>query len=95
LAVLLPPGKDPGIALRLAALDGWRSAWATLGEQQRRLVTYAWVLAHPAIAGAVKPWRAVRGTMTGVIATLLDLGWAPVAPSRWLAPSRQAYADLA
>jgi len=33
LAVLLPPGKDPGIALRLAILGGWRSAWATLGEQ--------------------------------------------------------------
>ena len=72
--------------MRLAALDAWRSCWAVLDEQQRRLITYAWVLAYPAIAGARHRWRAVRGSMTGVTATLLDLGVAPAAPSRWLAP---------
>ena len=29
-----------------------RAAWNALGEQQRRLVTYAWVVAYPVIAGA-------------------------------------------
>ena len=38
------------------------------------MVTLAWVLAHPAVAFAKARWKAVQGTMTGVIATLLDRG---------------------
>jgi hypothetical protein len=52
------------------------------------------MLAYPAITSARGPWRAIRATMTGVIATLCDLGRAPVAPSRWLSPTRVAYPDI-
>ena len=33
--------------------------------------------------------------MTGVVATLLVLAWAPSAPDRWLAPSKDEHADIA
>ena len=75
-------------------LSAWRSVWVHRRAQQRRLVTLAWVLAHPAVAFARERWSSARGVMPGVVATCF-LGWTPPTPGRWPIPPKERNADVA
>ena len=83
IAVGIGESSDPALVLRLQLFDAWREAWLGFGEQERRLVALAWRAAMPVVARAQSAgrWKTVQGTMTAVIATVLDMAWAPATPT--------------
>ena len=87
---------DPVITLRLQLFEAWRGAWNRFNVQEKRLVSLAWRAALPVVAVAAPSgrWKTVQGTMTATIATVLDMGWAPATPPKWLSQQRDAHADV-
>ena len=65
--------------LRRQLFDAWEEAWSRLSALGKRIVSLAWRAALPVDANAAEAgrWETVQGAMTAVIATALDMGWAP------------------
>ena len=53
-----------------------------------------WPKAVARVAPLQHRWLKVTRSTSATIASLLELGWTPAAPTRWLAPSSNRYFDL-
>ena len=60
----------------------WLGVWDE-NREMHQLVGKAWKRALSALRIARCRWRLVYGTMSSVIATLVDLGWIPHEPHKW------------
>ena len=75
--------SDPGIAIPMALIDAWIDFLVHHPEDYER-AKQTWPLTLKRLRSAKHRWRKVRGAMSAVIATLLDLGWDPVQVNRWI-----------
>ena len=84
---------DPAIRMRLAIVDQWLDLWRS-SEYVRRRVESSWPRIRAKLE-AYTPggrWRFVRGPISGIVVTLLDLGWVPSEPTCWFGPAGDAWA---
>ncbi len=79
---------DPALKMRLKQFSAWMDLWSPAGEQLRSRIRRAWTACRRRLAQTPKAdrWRGVIGPVGATIATLLDIGWNPVAPDFWKAP---------
>jgi hypothetical protein len=78
---------DPGLSTPLAQLGAWFDLWTSAAEPLRARLRRAWLRALPALRPARSRWARVRGPLGATVATLLDLGWRPIAADIWLTPA--------
>ena len=84
LLALAGPGAEPAVTIRQQLVMTWLDMWHRYPHYQHR-----WRRAWPAILErmrAAKPrgrWQVVRGGLSTLIATLLDMQWQPDRPDRW------------
>ncbi len=94
LAWRLDEDCDPAVREPLKQVQLWRRLWDTTPEAERSDLRKAWRRALPKVLLKGVHWGAVSGPMQATIATLGQVGWAPVQPDRWLTEDRTRYADL-
>ena len=78
--------KTLAIQARLCIFSWWLRLWAR-NTDMRQPVQKAWRRVHYKLRGAKSRWGLVRGPMSSVVATLLDLGWIPCEPDTWKSPT--------
>ena len=85
IAIGLPHGSDPAVALRVEVMRCWIDFWASNPHLHEKL-SRTWMKLVPKLASKVTRWRQVGGPVGAAVATLYDLGWRPVAPNGWISP---------
>ena len=73
---------DPFIFGRLQLFKEWLFLVRAMGAQMRA-VTRAWARTVATLRGAPRPWQRVMGTISAVVASLLELGWDPQSLVVW------------
>ncbi len=86
--------SDPAVVEPVGQAALWMRLWGSTKVQERTSIAAAWRSAHLVVLFVGVKWSTVSGPMQATIATLGQLGWAPCSPHQWLAPGRDAYADL-
>ena len=84
LAMMLG-SKDPAVTFAQQQLAEWIRLWIDRPSKRQRLKE-AWDRLAP-VFSALPParrWRLVRGGISATIAVLLQLGWEPQKPHRWV-----------
>ncbi len=94
LAWRLDDDSDPAIREPLKQVQLWRRLWSTTPDADKADLRKAWRRALPKVLLKGVRWGSVSGPMQATIATVGQLGWAPVQPDRWLTEDRTQYADL-
>ncbi len=94
LAWRLGPRADPAITAPVRQARMWIRLWRTTGATERKAIARAWRTAHPRILLQSVRRGLVSGLLQATVATLCQLGWAPISPSKWLTPNRNEMADL-
>ncbi len=94
LAWRLGPRSDPAVTAPVRQVRLWQRLWHSSSGAERREIAKAWRRAHPRMLLHGVKWGCSSGPLQATFATLGQLGWAPVAPNRWLTPDRQTMADL-
>ena len=84
---LILSGWDPFVEIPLRLLMAW--AALMMAEPVRgRQMEQIWAKAVYAVTRrGNKIWQFVKGPITAVVATLLDMGWHEIGPASWLEPS--------
>ncbi len=83
---------DPFVALRGELPQNWVQLWHSSElQEERRAVERAWEKLRANLMAAKSRWGRARGPISAVICTLMDLGWSPVAPSRWVDPDGESF----
>ena len=78
--------QDPAISLRVQLVRAWIDMWTHSPHLHERIVrSWPRVRSHLGF-DASKRWRRVRGPIGALQATLLDVGWLPVAACEWRRP---------
>ena len=73
---------NPAIQPRLCIFSWWLRFWDE-SRQLHQPVRKAWKHVHSTLRFTTCRWRLVRGPMSSVVATLMDLGWIPLEPDKW------------
>ena len=89
IAIGLPPGSDPAIALRVEILKCWIDFWAGNTHLHEELLK-SWMKLVPKLKLKATRWRQVGGPVGAAVATLYDIGWKPVSPNGWIQPDGSA-----
>jgi hypothetical protein len=74
---------DPFQFGRLQLLGEWLATQPDLQDQQKALER-AWGKLVEQLEGSPRRWSMVKGTISAVIATLMDLEWEPRSPTMWV-----------
>ena len=82
IAISFPHDSDPAIKLRRQIIKDWLSLWER-NPSERAAWTLAWQRAMPRLQGS-RRWNLVRGPIGTTICTLIDGGWTPSGPVRWI-----------
>ena len=77
---------DPRVSLPLEQLKAWMGIWTRSNPAAKKRIAKSWSKLHRRVALAKSRWQMVRGPASATIAILLDLGWKPVRPNRWILP---------
>ena len=85
IAIAFPMGTDPAVKVRVEIIGQWLRTWLSSSDDEKLQIRREWPrnihrLNHKA------RWSMVYGPLRAAIATLLDLGWSPVAPDHWKEP---------
>ena len=56
-------------------------------RHDEELAKRAWAVARPRLEASRTRWQRVRGPLTDALATLVDLGWKPEEPAKWVSAS--------
>ena len=86
--IAMGPMADPGVAVPVGVVCTYIARIARRPDLLLR-VEPLWprMLARIHAAGQQHRWQYARGPFTGVICTLLDIGWTPSTPSEWVSPT--------
>ncbi len=74
---------DPAVELRCQQVDAWMKLWRGADPEMRRRIRRFGMSSLPQLAKADDRWSRAKGTITGTICTLLEVGWIHAAPDRW------------
>ena len=77
---------DPRVAIPMEQISAWVGMWDRAAASTRNLIGRMWVKAYRIQAKAKNRWLMVRGPISATIASLIDLGFKPVSPTRWVTP---------
>ena len=79
---------DPAAATRRTQAKEWLVAWQRLSLTDRFAVGRAWEkTTEDAVAkGDGRRWNVVRGPISAMVYSLLDIGWYPWKPVVWMDP---------
>ena len=80
--------KDPEVTVPVQVVMEWVKFWRALDAAKRSRVHKLWMHNVHALNQPETRWKMVRGFVSGVVATLYDVGWRPVAPTAWLTRAR-------
>ncbi len=86
--------NDPAVMEPLRQVQMWMRLWQSTPAEERATIRKAWRRALPKVLLKGVHWGRVSGLLQATIATLGQMGWAPVQPDRWLVADRLSYADL-
>eukprot|EP00973_Karenia_brevis_P069797 9703741-Karenia_brevis.AAC.1 len=77
---------DPAIQIRVQIITDWCEIWQQ-SQTKHKHWTKAWRQLHAKLSKlpATRRWHYVRGGITAVMATLMDIGWACPWPHKWRA----------
>ena len=73
---------DPSIKLSIEVIESWLQVLAE-SKVPKEAILRAWDRMKPELLGP-RRWLRVKGPMAVVIATLVDMRWQPLAPTRWV-----------
>jgi hypothetical protein len=84
LCIGQPKWQDPAISMRVGFTQQWLDLWSRSKDLRGR-VTRAWPLARAAMeSGSSRSrWRRSAGALSGIILTLMDIGWKPISALEW------------
>ena len=82
--------EDPIATIVKENLSEWHKLQSRLPDRLRRRVHLQWTSWHQRLHPAETRWKRVRGPTSSVVATLLDLQWVPISPTRWISDSGNA-----
>ena len=80
---------DPRVSIPLEEIIAWIGIWGKATSSTKNAISGLWAKVYRRIAKAKTRWLVVRGAISATIATLLDLGFSPVAPTEWVTPDGQ------
>ena len=89
LAWLFGPTADPLVKQAAEQLDMWVLTWKDFDPQERRETRVTWAVALGSILGGT-PLLRPKGPVEATIATLMQLGWQPSHPDRWVLSKSEA-----
>ena len=79
---------DPAIRVPRTILSSWLDLWRGLKPKEQALARAVWdkhKIKFQAYNGTHR-WNMVSGPIATAVATLMDLGWNPDRPDRWISP---------
>ena len=85
---------DPRIVMPLGQVRTWMRLWKGGGDLIKDQIRQVWKIGLRRMADEPTRWLRVTGPMTATIATMMDIGWAPVLPNKWLNPDRSSVATF-
>ena len=96
LEIRLGKGQDPREALQVETLELWIAVWAKASPQEKRLLTKGWRASRVKLEALdpARRWKIAVDPVDGAICVLLQNGWLPLLPSRWLTPGKEFAANL-
>ena len=78
---------DPRVTIPLQKIRSWMSLWGRSNPHTKRRLKKSWHKLYRKLAQSKARWQCARGTASATICTLLDLGWKPIQPEKWITPS--------
>ena len=80
--------EDPAVKMRLKQLSQWAQLWGEADDGMRRRIRRVWTLAYRTLSAAEarRRWHGIIGPIGATIATILDIGWKPIARDFWQGP---------
>ena len=86
IAIQFREGTDPAAKVRCHVITQWIKIWLKLDDDKREEANSIWARQYRRLVG-YRRWSLVNGPLRAAIATLLDVGWKPIAPDTWLEPA--------
>lgn len=79
---------DPRISMPIEQIEAWMRIWRTTRNKEKPSIFKLWKMVHKTLKNVKGRWHHVNGPMPATIATMIDLGWDPIHPFKWLTPDR-------
>ena len=94
LAWVYGSSKDPAVSTKIDQIALWIDLWQSYDQHTRSRVRNLWKRLLPRL-GLDRPnmWKRAKGPITGTMAAVLEIGWKPLTPDRWLAGDHLAIID--
>jgi hypothetical protein len=89
LAIHMGTHMDPAYFVPREVVLNWLTTWPS-AEQWHRAIVRIWSKVTARVEGATR-WHRVLGPLGTLVATLLDIGWDPVEPLRWVDHTKQSW----
>ena len=67
-------------------IKAWIGLWRRSSRAKQVRITRQWPRLYRKLKTSNSTWACVNGPIAATIATLLDLRWKPITPTRWLTP---------
>eukprot|EP00959_Pyramimonas_sp_CCMP1952_P088747 1856935-Pyramimonas_sp.AAC.1 len=80
------PHCDPMMSTRMRVLRKWAGLLPSLMRTNEHGLRVAWGQALGRLQCVVTRWRRVNGFVAAAVACLLEAGWNPEEPDRWVDP---------
>ena len=94
LAWFYGPRGDPAISLKLDQIAAWIDKWVSYDDRTKARTRNIWKRALPRLGlNQESMWSHAKGPISGTICAVLEIGWKPLAPDRWLAGDLMAIID--
>ena len=78
----------------MGQVRSWMRLWKNAADDLRKDIKEVWKIGLRKMAEEKTRWMRVKGPLTATIATLMDAGWAPVLPHKWLTRDKSQTASF-
>ena len=85
---------DPRIVMPMGQVRTWMRLWKDSGDDLKKDIKEVWKTALRKMADQNTRWMRVRGPLAATIATLMDIGWTPALPNKWLTSDKSMIATF-
>ena len=94
--VKLKLGTQPAARMQQRVVQQWLQLWRSAEDSERADIEEAWRLTHRKLDKAGPAGRSSQlcGPLGAMVATLLDIGWVPFRPGRWITEDRAVHARV-
>jgi hypothetical protein len=80
---------DPRINVPMEQVTSWMNMWAKSTFEMKANISACWAKLYRKMASSSKRWLLVKGPMSAIIATVIEIGWKPIAPNEWVTADGQ------